>query len=101
MLPGTYPRWNFPIFLPWRKLVSALAAGCTVVMKPSPETPVTTAAMALIAQRAGVPDGVVNVVTSSVKGTPKVGKVLCEDKRIKKMHFTGSTPVSACTFLKQ
>lgn len=88
-------RWNFPIFLPWRKLVSALAAGCTVVMKPSPETATTSVAMAILAQRAGVPDGVVNVITTNAEDTPAVGKLLCEDKRIKKMHFTGSTSVSA------
>ena len=63
-------------------------------MKPSPETSATSVALAILAQRAGVPDGVVNVVTGSPADTPSIGKMLCEDKRIKKVHFTGSTPVS-------
>jgi acyl-CoA reductase-like NAD-dependent aldehyde dehydrogenase len=63
-------------------------------MKPSPETSATSVALAILAQRAGVPDGVVNVVTGSTADTPAIGKLLCEDKRIKKLHFTGSTPVS-------
>lgn len=62
-------------------------------MKPSPETATTSVAMAILAQRAGIPDGVVNVITTSPSDTPAVGSLLCEDKRIKKMHFTGSTPV--------
>lgn len=64
-----------------------------MVIKPSPETPVTTLALAILAQRAGVPTGVINVVTASNKTTPEVGKKLCEDKRIKKLSFTGSTGV--------
>jgi succinate-semialdehyde dehydrogenase len=71
----------------------ALAAGCTVVIKPSPETPTTALALAVLAQRAGIPQGVVNVVPASTETTPAVGKKLCEDKRIKKVSFTGSTAV--------
>lgn len=64
-----------------------------MVVKPSPETPTTTLALAVLCQRAGIPKGVVNVVTASNETTPAVGKKLCEDKRIKKLSFTGSTAV--------
>lgn len=73
--------------------MTAIAAGCTVVLKPSPETPVTALALAILCERAGVPKGVINVVTASTETTPAVGKKLCEDKRIKKISFTGSTAV--------
>ncbi|BEI80927.1 hypothetical protein CcaverHIS002_0200870 [Cutaneotrichosporon cavernicola] len=85
--------WNFPLVIVLRKMATALAAGCTMVIKPSPETPTTTLALALLAQKAGVPKGVVNVVTASNETTPEVGKKLCEDKRIKKVSFTGSTAI--------
>lgn len=64
-----------------------------MVVKPSPETPTSTLALAILCKRAGIPSGVVNVVTASNETTPAVGKKLCEDKRIKKISFTGSTPV--------
>jgi acyl-CoA reductase-like NAD-dependent aldehyde dehydrogenase len=64
-----------------------------MVIKPSPETPTTTLALGILAQRAGIPKGVINVVTASNETTPAVGKKLCEDKRIKKISFTGSTAV--------
>lgn len=86
-------RWNFPVVIALRKITTALAAGCTVVVKPSPETPVTTSSLAILCKRAGIPDGVVNVVTASTQSTPVVGQTLCEDPRIKKISFTGSTPV--------
>lgn len=76
-----------------RKMTTALAAGCTMVIKPSPETPLSTVALAQLCKRAGFADGVVNVVTASNETTPAVGKKLCEDKRIKKISFTGSTAV--------
>lgn len=85
--------WNFPVVIALRKIVSALAAGCTMVIKPSPETPASCLALAVLAQRAGFPKGVINVVTASNETTPAVGKKLCEDKRIKKISFTGSTGV--------
>lgn len=85
--------WNFPLVIALRKITSALAAGCTVVIKPSPETPLSTVALAILCQRAGFADGVVNVVLASLETTPAVGKKLCEDSRIKKISFTGSTPV--------
>ncbi|TXT07525.1 hypothetical protein VHUM_03245 [Vanrija humicola] len=85
--------WNFPLVIALRKLTSALAAGCTTVIKPSPETPTTALALAVLCKRAGIPAGVVNVVPASTETTPEVGKALCEDKRIKKISFTGSTGV--------
>ncbi|KAF8759695.1 aldehyde dehydrogenase family [Rhizoctonia solani] len=85
--------WNFPSAMIGRKLAPALAAGCTVVIKPPAETPFSALALAEIARRAGVPDGVINVVTTD-KNIKEVGQELCESKIIKKVTFTGSTPVA-------
>lgn len=76
-----------------RKLGAALAAGCTAVIKPPAETPYSCLAIAELARRAGVPDGVINVVTTH-KNVAEVGKELCESKIVKKVSFTGSTPVA-------
>jgi succinate-semialdehyde dehydrogenase/glutarate-semialdehyde dehydrogenase len=86
-------RFHSPVVIALRKLATALAAGCTVVLKPSPESPITTVALAILCKRAGFADGVVNVVTASHETTPVVGRKLCEDPRIKKLSFTGSTAV--------
>jgi len=75
-----------------RKLGAALAAGCTVVMKAPAETPFSMLAMAELCERAGIPAGVVNVVTTD-KGTKDVGKEICENHKVKKVTFTGSTGV--------
>jgi succinate-semialdehyde dehydrogenase/glutarate-semialdehyde dehydrogenase len=83
--------WNFPIAMITRKVAPALAAGCTVVIKPSEETPLCALALAKLALDAGVPPGVLNVVTTL--DAPAVGKVLCEDSRVRKLSFTGSTAV--------
>ncbi|MFD0986273.1 NAD-dependent succinate-semialdehyde dehydrogenase [Methyloligella solikamskensis] len=83
--------WNFPIAMITRKVAPALAAGCTMVVKPSEETPLSALAIAELALEAGVPAGVFNVVTST--DAPSVGKVLCEDSRVRKLTFTGSTAV--------
>ncbi|KAF8709455.1 aldehyde dehydrogenase family, partial [Rhizoctonia solani] len=85
--------WNFPSAMIGRKLAPALAAGCTVVIKPPAETPFSALALAEIARRAGVPDGVINVVTTD-KNIKEVGQELCESKIVKKVTFTGSTPVA-------
>lgn len=85
--------WNFPVALLIRKAVSALAAGCTVVIKPSPETPISTLAIAHLLDQAGFLAGSVNVVLASHSTTPTVGQALCNDSRIKKISFTGSTRV--------
>lgn len=85
--------WNFPSAMITRKLGAALAAGCTAIIKPSPETPFSALAIAELARRAGVPDGVINVVTTQ-KNVEAVGRELCQNKIVKKVSFTGSTPVA-------
>ncbi len=83
--------WNFPIAMITRKVAPALAAGCAVVVKPSELTPLCALALAELAEQAGVPPGVFNVVTST--DAPTIGQLLCEDSRIRKLSFTGSTQV--------
>ncbi|KAF7970259.1 hypothetical protein HWV62_24520 [Athelia sp. TMB] len=85
--------WNFPSAMITRKLGAALAAGCTAVIKPPAETPFSCLAIAELAHRAGVPDGVINIVTTH-KNVSDVGRELCESKIVKKVSFTGSTPVA-------
>lgn len=85
--------WNFPIALSLRKAGAALAAGCTMVVKPSPETPISAIAVAVLAQRAGFPPGALNVLTTSLEGTPGLAKELCLHPLVKKVTFTGSTRV--------
>lgn len=85
--------WNFPIAMVLRKAGAALAAGCTMVVKPSPETPFTTLALASLAARAGFPPGALNVLTTSLEGTPGVAEALCLHPLVKKVSFTGSTRV--------
>jgi len=83
--------WNFPAAMATRKMAPALAAGCTCVLKPAAETPLTAFAMAALMAEAGVPDGVVNIVTTSQPG-PVVDAMLA-DPRVRKLSFTGSTGV--------
>ena len=83
--------WNFPISMITRKVSPALAAGCTVVIKPSEETPLSALALYALALKAGLPEGVISIITS-VKAK-EVGEVMTSDTRIKKLSFTGSTPV--------
>src|SRR5262250_455863 len=83
--------WNFPAAMATRKIGPALAAGCTVVLKPAKETPLCAFAVADILREAGVPPGVVNVVCTSKAG-PLVGAMLA-DPRVRKLSFTGSTEV--------
>ncbi|MBW8881250.1 MAG: aldehyde dehydrogenase family protein, partial [Asticcacaulis sp.] len=83
--------WNFPISMITRKVAPALAAGCTVVIKPSEETPLSALALLVLAKQAGIPDGVITIITS-VKAA-EVGGVMTSDPRVKKLSFTGSTPV--------
>ncbi|KAL0950178.1 hypothetical protein HGRIS_010171 [Hohenbuehelia grisea] len=85
--------WNFPSAMITRKLAAALAAGCTAVIKPPPETPFSALALTELARRAGVPDGVINIVTTQ-KNVIEVGKEMCENKEVRKVTFTGSTPVA-------
>jgi succinate-semialdehyde dehydrogenase/glutarate-semialdehyde dehydrogenase len=83
--------WNFPAAMATRKIGPALAAGCTVVLKPAKETPLSALAVARILTEAGVPDGVVNVLPTTKPG-PVVGAMLA-DPRVRKLSFTGSTEV--------
>ncbi|MFS0793152.1 NAD-dependent succinate-semialdehyde dehydrogenase [Microbacterium sp. 1P10AE] len=83
--------WNFPLAMATRKIAPALAAGCTVVIKPATLTPLTTLFFAQILQDAGVPAGVVNVVTTT--STAAVSERIISDPRLRKLSFTGSTPV--------
>jgi succinate-semialdehyde dehydrogenase/glutarate-semialdehyde dehydrogenase len=83
--------WNFPAAMATRKIGPALAAGCTVILKPASETPLTALAIAALLAEAGVPDGVVNVLPSRRSGAV-VGRML-DDPRVRKLSFTGSTEV--------
>ncbi|MCI2422360.1 NAD-dependent succinate-semialdehyde dehydrogenase [Saccharopolyspora sp. K220] len=83
--------WNFPAAMATRKIGPALAAGCTVVLKPASETPLTALAIADLLTEAGVPGGVVNVLPSSRSGS--VVRAMLDDPRVRKVSFTGSTEV--------
>ena len=85
--------WNFPAAMIARKIAPALAAGCTVVAKPAEDTPLTSLALVGLAEAAGVPPGVMNIVTASRERTPEVVDVWLADARVRKISFTGSTPV--------
>ena len=85
--------WNFPAAMIARKIAPALAAGCTVVCKPAEDTPLTSLALVGLAEEAGVPPGVLNIVTASRERTPEVVDVWLDDPRVRKITFTGSTPV--------
>jgi succinate-semialdehyde dehydrogenase/glutarate-semialdehyde dehydrogenase len=85
--------WNFPMAMITRKCAPAIAAGCTVVVKPAESTPLSALALAELAQRAGIPPGVFNVVVGDANAAPEIGRVLCEDTRVRKVSFTGSTEV--------
>src|SRR5690606_14897411 len=83
--------WNFPLAMATRKIAPALAAGCTVVIKPAQLTPLTTLAFVGLLEEAGLPAGVVNVVTS--RSSRAVSEPILAAPRLRKLSFTGSTPV--------
>ena len=85
--------WNFPIAMITRKVAPALAAGCPVVIKPAEQTPLSALAVAELAQRAGVPPGVLNVLTADAHHSVEIGKVLCASDHVRHLSFTGSTEV--------
>ncbi|MFO1220917.1 MAG: NAD-dependent succinate-semialdehyde dehydrogenase [Burkholderiaceae bacterium] len=85
--------WNFPIAMITRKVAPALAAGCPVVIKPAEATPLSALACAELAQRAGMPAGVLNIVTADAARSIEVGKVLCASDTVRHLSFTGSTEV--------
>ena len=85
--------WNFPLAMIARKIAPALAAGCTVVAKPAEDTPLTASALVLLAHEAGVPAGVLNLITASRDHAVATVADWLEDSRVRKITFTGSTPV--------
>lgn len=90
---GAITPWNFPHSMITRKVAPALAAGCTIVLKPAEDTPLSALALAELAQEAGIPAGVFNVVTGSLQSAPAIGEVLTTHPLVKKISFTGSTEV--------
>ena len=89
---GLITPWNFPAAMITRKAAPALAAGCTVVIKPATQTPFSAFALVELAERAGVPKGVINVITGSAK---EIGGELTSNTNVRKISFTGSTEVGA------
>jgi len=85
--------WNFPMSMITRKVAPALAAGCTVVIKPAEQTPLSALALAELAQRAGVPAGVLNVITADSARSIEIGRALCASDTVRHLSFTGSTEV--------
>ncbi len=85
--------WNFPLAMITRKVAPALAAGCSVIIKPAELTPLTALAAAELALRAGIPAGVLNMITADASQSIAVGKVLCESPVVRHISFTGSTEV--------
>src|SRR6202007_3082945 len=85
---GAITPWNFPNSMITRKVSPALAAGCTVVLKPANETPLSALALVALAEKAGVPKGVFNILTGN---SSDIGKVLCEHPAVRFVGFTGST----------
>lgn len=88
---GSITPWNFPNAMIARKVAPALAAGCTFVGRPAEDTPLSATAMALLAERAGVPNGVLNIVTGN--DAAALGLELCTNSKVRKLTFTGSTEV--------
>ncbi|NEK19251.1 NAD-dependent succinate-semialdehyde dehydrogenase [Rhizobium leguminosarum] len=88
---GAITPWNFPASMVARKISPALAAGCTMILKPAEQTPLVAGAMFALAKLAGFPDGVINLLYASVGDT--VGRELCTNPKVRKISFTGSTEV--------
>ena len=85
--------WNFPLAMITRKVAPAIAAGCPVVIKPAEQTPLTALAAAELALQAGMPAGVINIVTADAGNSIAIGKVLCASDTVRHISFTGSTEV--------
>ena len=84
--------WNFPAAMITRKVAPALAAGCTIIVKPASQTPLTALALGELAIRAGIPKGVIQVITGKASD---IGDALCENSTVRKLTFTGSTEIGA------
>jgi succinate-semialdehyde dehydrogenase/glutarate-semialdehyde dehydrogenase len=95
---GAITPWNFPNAMLARKVAPALAAGCAMVAKPAAQTPLSALALAVLAERAGLPDGLFSVITS--RDAAMVGKEFCENEKVRKITFTGSTQVGR-TLMRQ
>jgi succinate-semialdehyde dehydrogenase/glutarate-semialdehyde dehydrogenase len=85
--------WNFPAAMPTRKSAPALAVGCTMVLKPAEQTPLSALAVAALAEEAGVPPGVFSVVTGAAEDAPLIGGEMTSNPLVRKLGFTGSTEV--------
>jgi succinate-semialdehyde dehydrogenase/glutarate-semialdehyde dehydrogenase len=85
--------WNFPSAMPTRKSAPALAAGCTMVLKPAEQTPLSALAVAALAEEAGLPPGVLSVVTGAAEDAPEIGQEMTGNPTVRKLGFTGSTEV--------
>jgi succinate-semialdehyde dehydrogenase/glutarate-semialdehyde dehydrogenase len=85
--------WNFPLAMITRKVAPAIAAGCTIVIKPAEQTPLSALALVELAKEAGIPDDVINLVTADAKNSIEIGKALCDSPLVRHLSFTGSTPV--------
>ena len=85
--------WNFPAAMPTRKSAPALAAGCTMVLKPAEQTPLTALAIAALAEEAGIPPGVFSIVTGAAADAPAIGGEMTSSPLVRKLGFTGSTEV--------
>ena len=85
--------WNFPTAMITRKIAPAMAAGCTIVIKPAEQTPLSALALAELGIRAGIPNGVINILTANADNSIAIGKTLCESPTVRHISFTGSTEV--------
>ena len=85
--------WNFPMAMITRKVAPAIAAGCTIIIKPAEQTPLSALALAELAKEAGMPEGVLNIVTADAENSIIVGQTLCDSPIVRHLSFTGSTPV--------
>ena len=97
---GIITPWNFPAAMITRKVAPALAAGCPVVIKPAGSTPFSATALVELAHRAGVPKGVINLISVSEENVAEVGDELCTNKNVRKISFTGSTNVGKALIAK-
>ena len=97
---GIITPWNFPAAMITRKVAPALAAGCPVVIKPAGSTPFSATALVELAHRAGVPKGVINLISVSEENVAEVGDELCTNKDVRKISFTGSTNVGRSLIAK-
>jgi succinate-semialdehyde dehydrogenase/glutarate-semialdehyde dehydrogenase len=85
--------WNFPSAMVTRKAAPALAAGCTMVLKPAEQTPLSALALGVLAEEAGLPEGVLSFVTTDAEGAPEIGGEMTSNPLVRKLGFTGSTEV--------